>query len=61
MATMFTAVIFAAFTGSSVASATTLGVIAYPNMKKRGYPTPWPGPSSPSGGPWGSRSRPAGP
>ena len=38
VATMFTAMIFAAFTGSSVASATTLGVIAYPNMKKRGYP-----------------------
>jgi C4-dicarboxylate transporter DctM subunit len=38
VATMFTAMIFAAFTGSSVASATTLGVVAYPNMKKRGYP-----------------------
>ena len=38
VATMFTAVIFAAFTGSSVAEATTLGVIAYPSMKKRGYP-----------------------
>jgi C4-dicarboxylate transporter DctM subunit len=38
VATMFTAMIFAAFTGSSVAEATTLGVIAYPSMKKRGYP-----------------------
>jgi len=37
-ATMFTAVIFAAFTGSSVAEASTLGLIAYPSMKKRGYP-----------------------
>ena len=38
VATMFTAVVFAAFTGSSVAEATTLGVIAHPSMKKRGYP-----------------------
>jgi C4-dicarboxylate transporter, DctM subunit len=38
VATMFTAVLFAAFTGSSVAAATTLGVVAYPIMKKRGYP-----------------------
>jgi C4-dicarboxylate transporter DctM subunit len=38
VATMFTAVLFAAFTGSSVAEATTLGVIAFPSMKKRGYP-----------------------
>jgi len=37
VATMLTAVVFAAFTGSSVAEATTLGVIAYPDMKKRGY------------------------
>jgi len=37
-ATMLTAVVFAAFTGSSVAEASTLGLIAYPVMKKRGYP-----------------------
>ncbi len=38
VATMFTAVLFAAFTGSSVAEATTLGLVAFPSMKKRGYP-----------------------
>lgn len=54
VATMFTAMIFAAFTGSSVAEATTLGVIAYPSMKKGDTPTDWPGPSSPSAGRWGS-------
>jgi len=37
-ATMLTAVVFAAFTGSSVAEASTLGSVSYPIMKKRGYP-----------------------
>ena len=37
-ATMVTAVIFAAFTGSSLAEASTLGLIAYPIMKQYGYP-----------------------
>ncbi len=37
-ATMITAVIFAAFTGSSLAEASALGLIAYPIMKKHGYP-----------------------
>ena len=36
-ATMLTAVVFAAFTGSSVAEASTLGLISYPIMKKRAY------------------------
>jgi C4-dicarboxylate transporter DctM subunit len=37
-ATMMTAVVFAAFTGSSLAEASTLGLIAFPIMKKHGYP-----------------------
>ena len=37
-ATMLTAMVFAAFTGSSVAAASTLGLVAYPVMKKRNYP-----------------------
>lgn len=37
-ATMVTAVIFAAFTGSSLAEASTLGLVAFPIMKKHGYP-----------------------
>jgi len=38
VATMVTAVIFAAFTGSSLAEASALGLIAYPIMKQHGYP-----------------------
>jgi C4-dicarboxylate transporter, DctM subunit len=37
-ATMLTAVVFAAFTGSSVAAASTLGAVSYPILKERGYP-----------------------
>lgn len=37
-ATMMTAVIFAAFTGSSLAEASALGLITFPIMKKHGYP-----------------------
>lgn len=38
VATMVTAIIFAAFTGSSLAEASALGLIAYPIMKQHGYP-----------------------
>ncbi len=38
VATMMTAVVFAALTGSSLAEASALGLIAYPIMKKHGYP-----------------------
>jgi C4-dicarboxylate transporter, DctM subunit len=37
-ATMLTAVVFAAFTGSSVAAASTLGAVSYPILQKRDYP-----------------------
>ena len=37
-ATMVTAVVFAAFTGSSLAEASTLGLITFPIMKSHGYP-----------------------
>jgi C4-dicarboxylate transporter DctM subunit len=39
-ATLLAAVIFGAISGSSTAMAAAMGVIAYPEMRKRGYP-PW--------------------
>jgi C4-dicarboxylate transporter, DctM subunit len=39
-ATLVAAVIFGAISGSSTAMAAAMGVIAYPEMRKRGYP-PW--------------------
>jgi C4-dicarboxylate transporter DctM subunit len=39
-ATLLASVIFGAISGSSTAMAAAMGVIAYPEMRKRGYP-PW--------------------
>jgi len=41
VATLFACVIFAAITGSSVAEASAMTVIALPEMKRRGYPVPF--------------------
>lgn len=38
-ATLLSAVMFGAISGSSTAMAATMGVVAYPEMVKRGYPT----------------------